>query len=180
MTVVKLDTYTQIYKHMHTLLSINYNGCRFLQRTLSSLELSRVVSIANRASLEKPDTSISSLDSERSNGASYDGASSSNFEYSRRPKKSHDPARDISIQVLEKFSLVTKFARETTSQLFRESHSDGLNAYEKKQQNVPSVDKKIVSDVTPVALDPLEVKYCSSFDQNFQYIQSSLKAQISK
>ncbi|URE43612.1 TBC1 domain family member [Musa troglodytarum] len=136
-----------------------------LQRTLSSLELPRVVSVANRASRHKSDLSSSSLDdSERLNGASYD-ATASTSEYSARQKKSHDPARDISIHVLEKFSLVTKFARETTSHLFRESHNDGLNAYEKKQQTdygslkpiSTSDDKQKDSNVIPVASDPLEV-----------------------
>ncbi|URE43614.1 TBC1 domain family member [Musa troglodytarum] len=135
-----------------------------LQRTLSSLELPRVVSVANRASRHKSDLSSSSLDdSERLNGASYD-ATASTSEYSARQKKSHDPARDISIHVLEKFSLVTKFARETTSHLFRESHNDGLNAYEKKQQTdygslkpiSTSDDKQKDSNVIPVASDPLE------------------------
>ncbi|WOL05139.1 RabGAP/TBC domain-containing protein [Canna indica] len=135
-----------------------------LQRTLSSLELPGVVSIANRTSFHKPRISMSSLDDpERVNGATYDGTSSTS-EYSGQPKKSHDPARDISIQVLEKFSLVTKFARETTSHLFCDSH-DGLNAYEKKQQNnyssvkhtsSQSDEMEKTSDMSPVASDPLE------------------------
>nr|XP_018675435.1 PREDICTED: TBC1 domain family member 15 [Musa acuminata subsp. malaccensis] len=140
-----------------------------LQRTLSSLELPRVVSVANRASRHRSDLSSSSFDdSERLNGAPYDETASTS-EYSARQKKFHDPARDISIQVLEKFSLVTKFARETTSHLFRESHNDGLNAYEKKQQTdygslkpiSTSDDKKKDSNVIPVAADPLEVNKCS-------------------
>ncbi|KAI4376679.1 hypothetical protein MLD38_014415 [Melastoma candidum] len=48
-----------------------------------------------------------------------------------RPKV-HDPARDLSIQVLEKFSLVTRFARETTSQLFREGPNNGIGGHEKR------------------------------------------------
>lgn len=151
--------------------------CSLLQRTLSSLELPRVVSVANRASRHRSDLSSSSFDdSERLNGAPYDETASTS-EYSARQKKFHDPARDISIQVLEKFSLVTKFARETTSHLFRESHNDGLNAYEKKQQTdygslkpiSTSDDKKKDSNVIPVASDPLEVNKCSLVYLNISY-----------
>jgi hypothetical protein len=39
----------------------------------------------------------------------------------RQHKQSKDPARDLSIQVLEKFSMVTKFARDTSAHLFGES-----------------------------------------------------------
>lgn len=38
-----------------------------------------------------------------------------------RPQQRRDPSRDISINVLEKFSMVTKFARDTTAHLFGES-----------------------------------------------------------
>ncbi|XP_042472733.1 TBC1 domain family member 15-like isoform X1 [Zingiber officinale] len=130
-----------------------------LQRTLSSLELPR-------ASLHKPSNSFSSLDdSEIVNGANYGGTSSSVSEYTRRPKKSHDPARDISIQVLEKFSLVTKFARETTSHLFRENHGDFLNAHDKKHEIEyvslnpaisPVDDEKKTTNAVQVDADPLE------------------------
>ncbi|KAG6516941.1 hypothetical protein ZIOFF_020316 [Zingiber officinale] len=131
-----------------------------LQRTLSSLELPR-------ASLHKPSNSFSSLDdSEIVNGANYGGTSSSVSEYTRRPKKSHDPARDISIQVLEKFSLVTKFARETTSHLFRENHGDFLNAHDKKHEIEyvslnpaisPVDDEKKTTNAVQVDADPLEL-----------------------
>ncbi|XP_074568603.1 uncharacterized protein LOC141825109 [Curcuma longa] len=134
-----------------------------LQRTLSSLELPRAV--ANRASLHKPSNSFSSLDdSEMANGANYGGTSSSISEYARHPKKSHDPARDISIQVLEKFSLVTKFARETTSHLFRENHGDFLNAHDKKHEidygslnpAISPADDEKKTNVVQVDSDPLE------------------------
>lgn len=83
----------------------------------------------------------------------------------RQRLKVHDPARDISIQVLEKFSLVTRFARETTSQLFRESHSNGFGAFEKRYNNQSvedfshkaSNDEEKTVDEIPVAPDPLEV-----------------------
>ncbi|KAL4302632.1 hypothetical protein GQ457_10G016440 [Hibiscus cannabinus] len=79
-----------------------------LQRTLSSLELPRAVSIASVPSTpvlarestshenhESPDTTVS------------DGNASIPQYNGRRRQKFHDPARDISIQVLEKVSLVT-------------------------------------------------------------------------
>nr|XP_011469988.1 PREDICTED: LOW QUALITY PROTEIN: TBC1 domain family member 15-like [Fragaria vesca subsp. vesca] len=91
----------------------------------------------------------------------------------RQKQKDHDiPARDISIQVLEKFSLVTKFARETTSQLFRDSHStNGYGGIQRRSnslssidhsssQNKASDDSNKVSDESPVPQDPLE------FDKN--------------
>lgn len=100
------------------------------------------------------------------------GASSENSGISpysgRQRHKAQDPGRDISIQVLEKFSLVTRFARETTSQLFRETHSNGFDAAERKshEQNVQgysheeSTDTEKVADEVPVAADPLEVTFC--------------------
>eukprot|EP00262_Sarcandra_glabra_P001279 TRINITY_DN1130_c0_g1_i1.p1 TRINITY_DN1130_c0_g1~~TRINITY_DN1130_c0_g1_i1.p1 ORF type:complete len:687 (+),score=111.82 TRINITY_DN1130_c0_g1_i1:208-2268(+) len=104
-----------------------------LQRSLSSLELPRAVSVANVASSSISVTSIPSIEnSERINGDTYAGSSSTSENSGRHRQKVHDPARDLSIQVLEKFSLVTKFARETTSHLFRESHNNDLSAYQKK------------------------------------------------
>ncbi|AQK54627.1 RabGAP/TBC domain-containing protein [Zea mays] len=50
---------------------------------------------------------------------------------SKQNHKSNDPGRDLSIQVLEKFSLVTKFARDTTSSLFRDN--SGAHAYGRQQ-----------------------------------------------
>ncbi|KAG1327934.1 TBC1 domain family member 15 [Cocos nucifera] len=137
-----------------------------LQRSLSSLELPGVVSVANRASLRDSLSSVTSADnSERVNQETYDGSASTS-EYSGRHKhKAYDPARDLSIQVLEKFSLVTKFARETTSQIFRESHNNGFSPYEKRQQNnyaSPNLvgtrpnDAQKNAGVTTVASDPLE------------------------
>lgn len=87
----------------------------------------------------------------------------------RRRQKFHDPTRDISIQVLEKFSFVTKFARETTSQLFRESHGNGFRPLERRKSNQssldysdkPSDDAEGVPVQSPVAPDPVEVYVCS-------------------
>ncbi|GAB2300302.1 hypothetical protein Dimus_034338 [Dionaea muscipula] len=92
-----------------------------LQRTLSSLELPGAVSIANAPSRSSSAEESPLLDSqERFSESSYESTSSSEY-IGKQRQRTHDPARDLSIQVLEKFSLVTKFARETTSQLFREN-----------------------------------------------------------
>ncbi|KAJ4708222.1 RabGAP/TBC domain-containing protein [Melia azedarach] len=125
-----------------------------LQRTLSSLELPRVVSVASGPSTPSP---VSDSPSNESSSISQVNG--------RQRLKVHDPARDISIQVLEKFSLVTRFARETTSQLFRESHSNGFGAFEKRYNNQSvedfshkaSNDEEKTVDEIPVAPDPLEV-----------------------
>lgn len=94
-----------------------------LQKTLSSLELPGVVSIASSS------TDGLSVNQGKADESGYD--SNTSIQSVGRPRhKFHDPAKDISIQVLEKFSLVTKFARETTSQLFREpSHPSGDNSF---------------------------------------------------
>ncbi|XP_042497795.1 TBC1 domain family member 15 isoform X2 [Macadamia integrifolia] len=136
-----------------------------LQKSLSSLELPRVVSVSNSPSASMSASHVpSNENSETAMGDSYAGGSSS--QYSGRPRhKVHDPARDLSIQVLEKFSLVTRFARETTTHLFRESHSDSLNSSERKNQHQylpnnihatgPNNAQK-VPEASSVAPDPLE------------------------
>lgn len=141
-----------------------------MQRTLSSLELPRAVPVAN--GLSSPVSAIGSpskRDHERTDGSDFDGSLSIVRQNGRHRPKSHDPARDISIQVLEKFSLVTRFARETTSQLFRESHSDGFTATEKRNHgqsaydhpsHMASSDVQEVPDLVAVEADPLEVMFC--------------------
>ncbi|KAK0570531.1 hypothetical protein LWI29_002800 [Acer saccharum] len=133
-----------------------------LQRTFSSLELPRVVSVASGQSTPiSVDESPLKENQERING--YESSSISQYN-GRQRQKVHDPARDISIQVLEKFSLVTKFARETTSQLFRDGHSNGFGTFEKMFDNQPaqddlhkaSNDAERVTDEIAVASDPLE------------------------
>ncbi|KDO80158.1 hypothetical protein CISIN_1g005652mg [Citrus sinensis] len=136
-----------------------------LQRTLSSLELPRAVSIASGSSTPVSiGDSPTNVNLERTNGGlGHDSHSISQF-HGRQKQKAQDPARDISIQVLEKFSLVTKFARETTSQLFRENHSNGFGAFEKKFDSQSALDfdhkasydtETIVNEI-PVAPDPVE------------------------
>ncbi|XP_027071026.1 uncharacterized protein [Coffea arabica] len=137
-----------------------------LQRTLSSLELPRAVSVLN-----SPSTSVASNESpasgnqEKTDGSAFDSISSGVRQNGRQRQKTNDPARDLSIQVLEKFSLVTRFARETTSQLFREAHMDGYVANERRKQDqslvdypqIPaSNDSPKVPDEVPVVSDSLE------------------------
>lgn len=149
-----------VYIEGECLLLISFLNINLLQKTLSSLELHGVASVANAMSSHMPFSSVSS-------NQDINGVSSSISEYSGKPRKrNQDPARDISIQVLEKFSLVTKFARETTTQLFRESHNNGFNNYGKiqKNENAPSKvpvasDQKVEINVhnVPVPTDPLKV-----------------------
>lgn len=130
-----------------------------LQRSLSSLELPRALSIANSAS-----TSVIPAPSCETSARTDDGLSI--IQHTGRRQKVNDPARDISIQVLEKFSLVTKFARDTTSQLLREIQSDTFSANDRKNRipaplsnNITEPENSIasVSDEIPVAADPHEV-----------------------
>ncbi|XP_021276020.1 TBC1 domain family member 17 isoform X2 [Herrania umbratica] len=135
-----------------------------LQRTLSSLELPRAVSIASVPSTPvSVRGSASRENEERTDVGVHDENSSTSRYNGRQRQKVHDPARDLSIHVLEKFSLVTKFARETTSQLFRETHSNGFDAFERRNTNQSVLDynHKVDEDEevplkSPVAPDPLE------------------------
>ncbi|KAI7729676.1 hypothetical protein M8C21_002441 [Ambrosia artemisiifolia] len=131
-----------------------------LQRTLSSLELPG--SLANRIPSSSGSPSDGNLENKHT---SEDGHSSSMQRSNKQKQKGHDPARDISINVLEKFSLVTRFARET-SQLFRESLVDGHGPNEKRRTNwasknhqsqeMTSNDVESVPKNVPVPSDPLE------------------------
>ncbi|PPS12609.1 hypothetical protein GOBAR_AA08034 [Gossypium barbadense] len=134
-------------------------------RTLSSLELPRAVSIA---SVPSTPVSVGESSSQQNEERTDVRASIPQYNGTQR-QKGHDPARDISIQVLEKFSLVTKFARETTSQLFRETHSNGFGPLERRNSNQSALDyshksseyKEDVPVQSPVDPDPLEVAVCS-------------------
>ncbi|PQP98609.1 TBC1 domain family member 15 [Prunus yedoensis var. nudiflora] len=136
-----------------------------LQRTLSSLELPRALSVASgqSTSVSVGETS-SDENQERTSGDVYEGSISSSQYNERQRQRVHDPARDLSIQVLEKFSLVTKFARETTSQLFRDNHSNGYGAIERRSNNQSPIDypqkassdSNKVPDKSPVPPDSLE------------------------
>ncbi|KAJ7978962.1 RabGAP/TBC domain-containing protein [Quillaja saponaria] len=140
-----------------------------LQRTLSSLELPRFVSVAAGPSTISGGESTLN-DNQESTGGGVPYESSSNSLYNERQRqRAHDPARDLSIQVLEKFSLVTKFARETTSQLFRESHSNGLGSIDRRSNNhspleYPHEESIVADDIpvkSPVVSDPLEFEKLS-------------------
>ncbi|KGN60701.1 TBC1 domain family member 15 [Cucumis sativus] len=134
-----------------------------LQRTLSSLELPRSGSIASAVSSASVDVSPSN--SERRAGEdSHDERSRISRYGGKQRHKAQDPARDLPIQILEKFSLVTKFARETTSQLFRENHNNGFSVAEMRIQNQSSLDSpqtssndlEKVTDDSPVVQDPIQ------------------------
>ncbi|KAG8372698.1 hypothetical protein BUALT_Bualt12G0093800 [Buddleja alternifolia] len=134
-----------------------------LQRTLSSLELPRAVSVENfPPPTPAANEDLSTADQER---GVLDKSSVSFQQNGRQRQIHHDPARDLSIQVLEKFSLVTRFARETTSQLFRDSPMDGFTPNEGRKhgqlspvyhQVTPSNDSPKVPDEVSVASDPVE------------------------
>ncbi|XP_009363991.2 TBC1 domain family member 15 [Pyrus x bretschneideri] len=112
-----------------------------LQRTLSSLELPRALSVASgQSTLVSVGETSSDENQERTSGYVQDGSLSISQYNERQRQRVHDPARDLSIQVLEKFSLVTKFARETTSQLFRDNHSNGYGAIERRSNNQSPID----------------------------------------
>nr|KYP55732.1 TBC1 domain family member 15 [Cajanus cajan] len=148
-----------------------------LQRTLSSLELPRAVPLACGPSNMSVDESILNENQERADNDVNNGSYSATQFHGRPRHKGHDPGRDLSIQVLEKFSLVTKFARETTSQLFRENQSNGFSASERRTHihtNIehPKKSSNIVedtSDESPVALDSQEevISYMVSIVMDF-------------
>ncbi|KAE8698358.1 hypothetical protein F3Y22_tig00110597pilonHSYRG00041 [Hibiscus syriacus] len=90
---------------------------------MTSKILCRAVSIASVPStpiLARESTSHENHESTYRK-VSYGSASIPQYN-GRRRQKFRDSAQGISIQVLEKFSLVTRFAQETSSQLFRETH----------------------------------------------------------
>lgn len=91
-----------------------------------------------------------------------DSTSSSASEYrGRHTPQYHDPARDISLQVLEKFSVITRFARETTSQIFQESHKKGLMTYEKRLGDNSAFCDTTNSNKIYASSEPLEVPFYS-------------------
>ncbi|CAN1120625.1 TBC1 domain family member 15 [Linum perenne] len=126
-----------------------------LQRTMSSLEMPGAVPIGST-----PDSGeqLSSL----TDGGKYGEDIAQRI--LRYKQNAHDPGRDLSIHVLEKFSLVTKFARETTTQLFRENNN-GFSALDTKNYNLAGYDsphkeeqeKKKVPEEILVPSDPLEL-----------------------
>jgi hypothetical protein len=96
-----------------------------MQRSLTSLELTELphVSAVVSSTANNVDTYPNAPKPDEDNKNVTDGTDSNNMRLSENSqhKNSRDPARDLSIQVLEKFSMVTKFARETKAHLFGES-----------------------------------------------------------
>jgi len=140
--------------------------CCFLQKTLSSLELLGVVPVVAPSNAA---IAVSPTSESQEKVAECACDTNCGSEFIERPKyKVNDPARDFSIQLLEKFSLVTKFARETTSQLFRENSGENLFLSDCRKPNhipalpaappkLPPNDVQKVSDEVHVPEDPLEV-----------------------
>ncbi|KAI4379485.1 hypothetical protein MLD38_005775 [Melastoma candidum] len=136
-----------------------------LQRTLSSLELPMAVSLGNGSPTSIAGSTSHSNENQTIDVGNVSGDASSLSLYNGRPRsKVHDPARDLSIQVLEKFSRVTRFARETTSQLFSEGLNNGIGGHEKRSHipypqgytyEDPHEAEGPLEEVT-VAPDPLE------------------------
>jgi len=135
-----------------------------LQKSLSSLELPGVATVANAMSRQNSLSFTGSVDETRHGADERLGEASSMSQYGSKQKhKSNDPGRDLSIQVLEKFSLVTKYARDTTSSLFRDNsgaHGYGRQQHEYVFDNKAS-DKYKNQYVTPekasIPSAPLEV-----------------------
>lgn len=136
-----------------------------LQKTLSSLELPGVVTVAAPSTNASVAVSPSQGNQGRADVSAYD--SNTSLQSLRRQRnKANDSTKDLSIQVLEKFSLVTKFARETTSQLFRENSGDPFFSNDIKKpnhsQSVPDLhsqssnDQEEVPCEVPVPADPME------------------------
>ncbi|GJM86603.1 hypothetical protein PR202_ga02478 [Eleusine coracana subsp. coracana] len=127
------------------------------------LQLPGVATVANAMSRQNSLSFTGSVDDGVHGNDAKHGAPASMSQYGSMQKhKSNDPGRDLSIQVLEKFSLVTKFARDTTSSLFRDN--SGANAYGRQQQeyysNIKVSDKNKYQQTTPekaaAPSDPLE------------------------
>lgn len=136
------------------------------QQTLSSLDLPRAVSVALSSAISVGEPS--NKNQERNEGSTFDGSANHIQHNGRWTQKVHAPARDLPIQVLEKFSRVTRLARETTSQLFRETGSDGFGANKRKNHdqaphaqpsNSISNDLEKISTEIPEASGPLEVPF---------------------
>lgn len=149
------------------------------QRTLSSLALPSSLPVASGQSTYPLDGGSSS----ENQGRTSAGVDNRVSQYGLRKQKSHDPTRDLSIHLLEKFSLVTKFARETTTQLFSENNGFGsvdkrwnnqpVHNYSEKLSNIaeekhhesshnpekdPLYDEETPIHIVDVPADPLEVR----------------------
>ncbi|CAM6103717.1 unnamed protein product [Calypogeia fissa] len=88
-----------------------------LQRSLTSLDLT-VSPAPNQGSFSDSKATMQQSEEAPRDIAVTDRITSESSILVQSNRNQKDPARDISLQVLEKFSLVTKFARDTTAQLF--------------------------------------------------------------
>lgn len=151
-----------------------------LQKSLTSLELRDVVSTA---ALSSKDQHVSGAFTNghqkliepvplKSSTKQEDATVQHNEENKNIPerqRRTRDPARDLSIQVLEKFSLVTKFARDTTAQLFGENRllgsSDDLeelnSSYRIRRQEDRTAAVK--EDAIPLSREQLENRQEATF-----------------
>jgi TBC1 domain family member 15 len=84
------------------------------------LELPGLASLKS-ASFKNSSVSIDNSDYDQANGSVQN---SSGFSVHGSRPTNKNKQGDLSMQVLEKFSLVTRFARETTSSLFKENHGN--------------------------------------------------------
>ncbi|MCO5568726.1 hypothetical protein L7F22_022425 [Adiantum nelumboides] len=102
-------------------------------KSLTSLELRDVVSTAALPSTDQHVSEAFTNGHQKANEPSQLEVAEHQHEDKKpiternQQRRARDPARDVSIQVLEKFSLVTKFARDTTAQLFGENRLLGSN-----------------------------------------------------
>ncbi|PKA50622.1 hypothetical protein AXF42_Ash017961 [Apostasia shenzhenica] len=102
-----------------------------LQRSLSSLDLPRAVPNSRASSVKSPTAAFAFDEPQTSGRAKTNGTSGASEFAEQQAVKSHDPAFEISLQVLEKFSLITKFACETTSSIFHERQNQNCPSFEK-------------------------------------------------
>jgi hypothetical protein len=90
--------------------------------SLELTEVARVPAVVASTSKDDAYPVVRKQDQDQKNEVdSNSNLNSMGLSEDRQHQQSKDPARDLSIQVLEKFSMVTKFARDTSAHLFGES-----------------------------------------------------------
>lgn len=93
-----------------------------LQRSLTSLELPGALPVANIRSSLEIEGSTPIQNTEHTANQNYQDKVYGGLKYGgAQHERLRDPAREILIHGLEKFSMVTKFARETTAHIFGEN-----------------------------------------------------------
>lgn len=138
-----------------------------IQRTLSSLELPRAVS---GTSGQSPSVAVGDPPSVENQDRFGGNAREGSLSLSQYNARTRQKSQDLSIHdVLEKFSLVTKFARDTTSQIFGEANGNGFRPSEKRNNSQSLIDhrrkesdiEESAPDLVPVPSDPVEVTFRS-------------------